>query len=52
MEAGTLKNGDGFNHCRDGYFRWNGPLFKERTVIHKGTNEVLFRIMDEFMEIV
>ncbi len=52
MEAGTLEKGDGSNHYRDGYFRWNGPLFKERTVIHKGANEVLFRIMDEFMKIV
>ena len=52
MEQGTLEKGDGLSHYRDGYFRWNGPLFKERTVIHKGTTEVLFRIMDEFMEIV
>ena len=52
MEQGTLEKGDGLNHYRDGYFRWNGPLFKESIVIHKGTNEILFRIMDEFMEIV
>ena len=52
MEQGTLEKGDGSNHYRDDYFRWNGLLFKERTVIHKGTTEVLFRIMDEFMEIV
>ena len=52
IEQGTLEKGDGSNHRRAGYFRWNGPLFKETTVIHKGTNEVFFRIMDEFMEIV
>ena len=52
MENGTLEKGDGWNHYRDGNFRLNGPLFKERTVIHKGTNQVLFRIGDEFMEIV
>ena len=38
MEAGALEKGDGVNHYR---------VHK-----YKGTNEVLFRIMDEFMEIV
>ena len=28
MEAGTLQKGDGSNHYRDGYFRWNGRSSK------------------------
>ena len=52
MEEGTLEKGNGHNFHRDGYFRWIGSLHKSRSVISKGTTHELFRIQDEFMEIV
>ena len=52
MEDGIIEKGDGSNHYREGHYRWNGPLFKERVVIRNGKEELLFRISDEFIQIV
>ena len=52
MEDGTIEKGDGSNHYREGHYRWNGPLFKERIVLRNGKEELLFRISDEVIQIV
>jgi len=48
MEENVLVKGDGSNPCREGYFRWWGPLVQSRSALVNGKEELLFTICESY----
>ena len=52
-DKGVLEHGDGWNHSRPGYYRFNGPLFHSQH--GRGTDGVeyeLYSFSNEYTELV